>query len=244
VSGGDGRRSGERSGDDQGGRKIDLVAVEVAANAVDDFLVDFISLVGRKSGNHFFERGGNFPGGLPSVFGRARPRPRDFMGVDGNFAKAGGSKDSSELGFVGKAKNVRGVRSRRWHFDVLEKWSNHGGEERVVGGRTPNKERDAASGFQDAANLGERFRDVRKEHDAKAAGDAIEGGAGEGELFGVGIAKLHVGQAVGMGIFLGDEEHFGDEIGGDNAAVGANGLCESEGGFARTAGEIENMEAG
>jgi len=47
-----------------------------------------------------------------------------------------------------------------------------------------------------------------------------------------------------MGILLSDEEHFGDEIGGDNAAVGASSLCESEGGFARTTGEIENMEAG
>jgi hypothetical protein len=89
-----------------------------------------------------------------------------------------------------------------------------------------------------------RFWNVGKEHDAKAAGDAIERSAGEGELFGVGVAKLHVGQAVGMGIFLSNEEHFGDEIGGDHAAVGANSLCESEGGFARTTGEIENMEAG
>jgi len=46
-----------------------------------------------------------------------------------------------------------------------------------------------------------------------------------------------------MGVFLSDEEHFGHEIGGDNAAVGADGFSESEGRFTGATGQIENMEA-
>ena len=166
------------------------------------------------------------------------------MRGDGNFVKASGSEDTGKFGFVGEAKNVRGVWGRRWHFNMLEKRSNHGGEKSVFGERTPNEERDAAGGFQDTANFGEGFLGVGKVHDAKAAGNAIEGSAGEGKLFRVGGAKLHVGEAVSVGVFLSNDEHFGDEIGGDNATVGTNGLCKSECGLTGTAGQVEDVQAG
>jgi hypothetical protein len=166
------------------------------------------------------------------------------MGGNGNFMKASGSEDTGELGFVGEAKNLGGVPGRGWHFDVLEKGSNHGGEKSVLRGRTPNEERDAPVGFQDAANFGEGLLGIRKEHDAEAAGNAIERGAGKGEMLRVGGAKLHVGEAVGAGVFLSGDEHFGYEIGGDNAAVGADSLCESEGGLTGPTGKVEDVETG
>jgi hypothetical protein len=84
----------------------------------------------------------------------------------------------------------------------------------------------------------------RAKDTASSGQERDEGGTGEGELLGVGVAKLHIGEALGVGMFLSDAEHFRDEVRGDNAAVGTDGLCECEGRFTGATGEVEDVEAG
>ena len=82
------------------------------------------------------------------------------------------------------------------------------------------------------------------EHDAEAGRDAIEVMVREWELLGVGGEKFHIFEPTAGGVFFGALEHFADEIGGDDAALRANGSSDGESGFAGAAGEIENVEAG
>ena len=96
------------------------------------------------------------------------------MRGDRYFVKTSGSKHTSKLSFVGEAEDVRGV-WRRWrHVYMFKKGSQHDLEEGIFAGGTPDQERDAPSGLENAANFGQGFLGVRKKHHAKAAGNAIE----------------------------------------------------------------------
>jgi len=163
---------------------------------------------------------------------------------DADVLEASGGNCVGQFVFVGEAEDVRRV-GRRWRdVDVFQEGAEHGAEERIFFHGAPGDEGDTTAGFEDAAHFAEGFLDVGNEHDAEAAGDAIEEGGGEWELFGVGGAEGDVFDVAGGGVFFGDLEHFADEVGGGNAAFGADGGGEGESGFAGAAGEVEDVHAG
>jgi len=71
-------------------------------------------------------------------------------------------------------------------FLHAEERAEHGGEDGILFRRTPNNIGKAAAGFQPAAMLGQGFRNVRKEHQAEAAGNAIKFTVRKGQVIGVG----------------------------------------------------------
>jgi hypothetical protein len=158
--------------------------------------------------------------------------------------EAGEAEEMVQFVFVGEAEDMRRVGWRRGDFDVFQEWAEHGTEERVFFHRAPGDERDAAARLEDAAHFAEGFLDVGNEHKAEAAGDAIEEVSGEWKLLGIGGAELDVSNATGGGVFLGDLEHFAEEIGSGDAALGADGCCDTESRFAGSAGEIKDMHSG
>lgn len=47
-----------------------------------------------------------------------------------------------------------------------------------------------------------------------------------------------------MRVLLSDQEHFGDEVGGDDATGGSHGFCKGECRFTGTAGKVEDLQLG
>ena len=227
-----------------GGGEVDGLAVVEAAVVFDGFADGEFPFVGRSGGDDAFERGGEFAAGLPGLFGRAGPGPVDFVLGDANVLEAGGGEYACQFVFVGEAKDGGRVGRRRRDVDVFQEGAEHGGEERIFFERAPSDEGDAAAGLEDATHFGEGFVDVGNEHDAEAAGDAVEEAGGEWELLGVGGAEVDVLDAASGSVFFGDLEHFADEVGGGDAALGTDGGGKTEGRFAGAAGEIEDVHTG
>ena len=158
------------------------MAVEEAAEAFDGFADGEFPFVGRGGGDDALERGGEFAGALPSFFGCAGPGPVDFMLGGARLQEASEAEEMGQLIFVGEAEDVRGIGRRRGDFDVFHERPKHGAEERVFFQGAPGDEGDAGAGLEDAAHFAEGFLDVGNEHDAEAAGDAIEEAGGEWEF--------------------------------------------------------------
>ena len=192
------------------------MAVVEAAVAFDDFVDGEFPFVGRSGVDDALERGGEFAAALPGLFGRAGPGPIDFVLSDADIMEAGEAEEFGQFFFVGEAEDIGRVGRRRGDVDVFEEGAKHGAEERIFFHGAPSDKGDAAAGFEDTAHFAESFLDVGDEHDAEAAGDAIEESGGEWELFGVGGAEADVFEVAGGGVFFGNFEHFADKIGGDD----------------------------
>ena len=220
------------------------MAVEEAAEAFDGFADGEFPFVGRRGVDDSFEGGGEFAGAQPGFFGCAGPGPVDFVLGDVDIVEASEAEEMVQFACVGEAEDVRRVERGRWDIDVFQEGLDHGAKERIFFHGAPGDEGDAAAGLEDATHFAEGFLDVGNEHDAEAAGDAIEHVAGEWELFGVDGAEFDVFNAAGGGVFFGDLQHFADKIRGGYAALRSDGDGDRECGFAGTAGEIEDVHAG
>lgn len=220
------------------------MAVGEAAEAFDGFVDGEFPFVGRRGGDDALEGCGELAGALPGFFGGAGPGPVDFVLGDVDIVEAGEAEEMVQLIFIGEAEDVRGVGRGRGDFDVFQEGAEHGAEERIFFHGAPGDEGDAAAGLEDAAHFAEGFLDIRDEHDAEAAGDAIELVGVERKLFGVGGEEFDVFNATGGGVFFCDFQHFAEEVGGDDAAFGADGGGDRECRFPGAAGEIEDVHAG
>ena len=220
------------------------MAVVEAAVAFDGFVDGEFSFVGRGGGDNALERGGEFAAALPGLFGRAGPGPVDFVLAGVDIVEAGEAEEMVQFVFVGKAENVGRIGRWRGDVDVFQERAKHGAEERIFFHGAPGYEGDAAAGFEDSAHFAEGFLDVGDEHDAEAAGDAIEEGGGEWELFGVDGAEADVFEVAGGGVFFGDFEHFADQVGGGDSAFGADSRGDRKCGFTGAAGEIKDVHTG
>jgi hypothetical protein len=245
-----GRRPLQKLGESGGGGgydcgwDVDGMAVEEAAEAFDGFADGEFPFVGRGGGDDALEGSGEFAGALPGFFGSAGPGPIDFVLGDVDIVEASEAKEMVQFVCVGEAEDVRRVGRGRRDIHVFQEGLDHRAEERIFFHGAPGDEGDAAAGLEDAAHLAEGFLNVGNEHDAKAAGDAIEHACVERELLGVGGAEVDVFNATGGGVFLGDFEHFAEEVGCGDPALGADGGGDRERWFAGTAGEIEDVHAG
>src|SRR6266481_4990186 len=166
----------------------------------------------------------------------AGPGQVDFVLGDVDIVEAGEAEQMVQFAFVGEAEDVRRVWRRRGDIHVFQEGLDHRAEKWILFHGAPGDEGDAAAGLKDAAHFAEGFLYVGNEHDAEAAGNAVEHVAGKWELLGVGGAEVDVLDAAGGGVFFGDFEHFSEKIGGGDAAFGADGGRDAESGFAGAGG--------
>ena len=181
---------------------------------------------------------------MPGFFGSAGPGPVDFVLGDVDVVEAGEAEEMVQFVCVGETEDMRRVGRGRRDIDVFQEGFDHGAEERILFHGAPGDEGDAAAGLEDAAHFAEGFLNIGNEHDAEAAGDAIEHFWREWELLGVGGAEVDIFDVAGGGVFFGDLEHFAEEVGGSYAACGTDGGGDTEGGFAGAAGQVEYVHAG
>ncbi len=104
------------------------------------------------------------------------------------------------------------------------------GEEEGVGGEGELEDDEAAAGFEDAGEFGDRVLPVGDVSDAEGDGEDVGGGGGEGEGEGValeegwGSFKFRV-SSFELGFFLGDGEHFVGEVDSENGGGDGSAGC-------------------
>jgi len=108
----------------------------------------------------------------------------------------------------------------------------------------PGDERDAAARLQDTAHFPESFVNVRNEHDAETASDAVEVAIGEWKLLGVRGLEFDVADTADGSVFLGHLQHLADKVSGDDSALRTDSDCERQRRLAGATGEIEDAHAG
>ena len=108
---------------------------------------------------------------------------------------------------------------------------------------SPGDKSGAAAGLENAETFAESLAEIGKKHDAKAAGEGVEGSVGERKGFGVGFAEIDVGEAFLTGEFFGERHHAGAEVRGGDAAGRSDFAGDGERGIADATREVENAHA-
>ncbi len=152
-------------------------------------------------------------------------------------------QDAADAGGVaeGELAGLVGVGGRRRGDDGQGGGERHG-DPGILFQRRPGGEDEAAVGIERAAEIGEGGDGVAEEHDAEARDQQVGGRAVEAPGEGVGQFQAGVfgfGEAGAGGL----EDDGGDVDSGD-AAGGADGIGECEGGAAGAAADVNDAAAG